>query len=361
MIQENNRQLVKQNKGEWSEFYALVKLLANGFVDLETATDPLRKKTIVVSVRKNETEFHINDGMIRSVDKLFVAAELSNLADEIKKGILAIKKNNSSLPIAEYLSHQLGISVKKQNSSMVADLYATMYFEDRETKYDLSIKSWLGGNPSFLNASKKSTKITYSIKGNLSDSFLTTLNQKKATDNLRKIYENEGYLEFHSYANEKFLDGLYYATADGPQVLADLVVCGYLSGRDGIDSHVKKELASIGEYFQYFKQSRNLFSAIRSKAIYEQRIKVLLFHFLMYQLQKGAPESNSLASDNYLAVLSDGNLLCIVGRERLEEKLFSLCKMDSPSASRHDYGYAYQKEGTWYIDLQPGIRLNAPS
>ena len=361
MIQENNQHLVKQNKGEWSEFYALIKLLANGFVDLETATDPVRKKTKVISVRKNETEFRIEGGVIHSGEKIFEATQLFNLADKIKKAILEIKKNDSSLPIAESLSHQLGISVKKQTSSMVADLYATMYFEDRETKYDLSIKSWLGGNPSFLNASKNSTKITYKIKGNLPDSFLSTINQKTATANLRKIYENEGHLEFHSYVNKKFLDGLHYATADGPQVLADLVVCGYLSGRDGIDSHVKKELASIGENFQYFKQSRNLFQAIKTKAIYEQRIKVLLFHFLMYQLQKGAPESSSLASDNYLAVLSDGNLLCIVGRERLEEKLFSLCKMDSPSASRHDYGYAYQKEGTWYIDLQPGIRLNAPS
>jgi len=359
-LEKNNELLVKQNRGEWSEFYALVKLLANGFVDLETSMDTVRKRTKVISVKKNEDEFYIHDGIVLSGEKIFQSLELKKKAADIKNAILLIGKDKTTLPIAEDLSRRLGVSVKKQASSRVADLYATLHFEDRETKYDLSIKSWLGGNPSFFNASKNSTKIIYKINSDLSDGFLTTLSERKATENIRKIYLNGGSLEFSSYANKKFKEGLHYATADGPEVFADLVICGYLAGRDGVDCEIKKELTSIADNFDYFKRVRKLFLGVSNKVIYEQRVKVILFHFLMYQLQKGAPDKSSLASDNYLAVLEDGNLLCIVGREKLEEKLFNLCKMDSPDSKRHDYGYAYNENGLWYINLQPGIRLKAP-
>lgn len=353
----------KQNKGEWSEFYAFIKLLSQGFVDMETSTDSLRKRAKVISVHKNGIDFFIDDLEVRSsVGGTQSIEELRSISKKILRSII----NGSSsfaVPVAYELSQTIRISAMKQSSSSIADLFAKIRHEDRDADYDLSIKSWLGAHPSFFNASKNSTRIRYKICGLIPKSELMTLCERKATSNVKAIYSNGGFLKLFNYANKNLVDGLEFVNSDGPSFFADLVISGFLAGRDGLEKSVKKELPSIASAFTIYKEKYQLFSTIKNQFMFEARIKNLLYHMLMHRLQSGAPETiNVKTPDNYLAVMSNGNLLCIVGREKLQEKLFNLCKMDSPASStrKHDYGFVYESQGKWYIDLQPGIRLTPP-
>jgi HpaII restriction endonuclease len=353
----------KQNKGEWSEFYALIQLLSQGYVDMETSTDPNRFKTKVLSVSKDGIDFFISENDITSSAGVRQSREhLRSISTKILTSILQTK-SSFFIPEAEQLSKIIGVTVKKQASSSVADIFAKLRHEDRDANYDLSVKSWLGSNPSFFNASKNSTRIQYKICGEIPRTILLTLSNRKATSNVKAIYSNGGYLELIKYTNSKFVDGLEFVGNDTPEFLADLVITGFLVGRDGLENSVKKELPSITYAFDHIKSKYSLFKTIKTKLFFEQRIKNLLYNILMYQLQSGPPESiSSVAPDNYLAVLSDGNLLCIVGRAKLQEKLFNLCKMDSPASgpNKHDYGNVYEVDGMWAIDLHPGIRLSPP-
>lgn len=352
-----------QNKGEWSEFYAFIQLLSDGFVDMETSTDTDRKRTKVLSVKKDGINFVItNDDVFTSEGVAESRDVLRAISAKILKSILNGSKV-FAVPEADLLSEMIGVSTKKQTSSSIADLFATIRHEDRDSEYDLSIKSWLGASPSFFNASKISTRIHYKISGDISNSILSALRERKATGNVKAIYLNGGYLELNRYANPNFFNGLEFVNSDGPAFFADLVVAGFLSGKYGSESSVKKDLPSIALALDIFKDKYRLFATIRNRLMFEARVKNLLYYILMYQLQSGPPETMSAnAPDNYLAVLSDGKLLCIVGREKLQEKLFNLCKMDSPASgtNKHDYGNVYENDGEWYIDLQPGIRLARP-
>ncbi len=65
------------------------------------------------------------------------------------------------------------------------------------------------------------------------------------------------------------------------------------------------------------------------------------------------------ASDNYLIVDDAGELLCILGRHKLEEHLFRHAYVDTPSTSKHDFGYLYREAGKWEIALNFQIRLDS--
>lgn len=79
----------KQNKGEWSEFYALIRLLSQGVVDMETSTDTDRKQAKVLSVSKCDIDFRVDDEeIISSLGVRLSREELRSVSKKILSSIL---------------------------------------------------------------------------------------------------------------------------------------------------------------------------------------------------------------------------------------------------------------------------------
>lgn len=69
------------------------------------------------------------------------------------------------------------------------------------------------------------------------------------------------------------------------------------------------------------------------------------------------------ASGGYIIIKKDGDVLCyhLYNRNFFEEYLLKNTQFDRPSATRHDYGYVYKENDSYYIDLNVQIRFKSIS
>ena len=163
--------MITGNKGEWSEFYTFVKLLADG--KIYAADEELNKKenlfyTILKILRGIDLEF------LRS-DKIFIQSSNGELYSElsiaeiteISNSVLS-KINNAeagarafSVPEIENQFSMLHTTTLSDERKETADIRIVIH--DPVTQFEpllgFSIKSYLGGKPTLFNASKNSNVI----------------------------------------------------------------------------------------------------------------------------------------------------------------------------------------------------------
>lgn len=126
----------KGNKGEWGEFYALVKLLSDGAIDVSDRDGITEiENKLLHSVLKDETLFTllneseivcVKDSVSKTIDKnsIYLADKTLKLCECIKnKGCDEQGKRGSfALPFAEDLAKTFDVTTQKAKSLNKADL-----------------------------------------------------------------------------------------------------------------------------------------------------------------------------------------------------------------------------------------------
>lgn len=332
---------ISQNKGEWSEFYAFVKLLADGkilYVDKEA--EDLELTAEIDCVSKDHTTLTIKGKSVFSSSTI-VIAKRELLDNWVKLLYEKISEGKKSFKIPEAIDYaaQLGVSADSQGSHSKGDLSFKILKPDTgklSKSLDVSVKSWIGSSPTLFNASKLSTRLIYKVTG-VSDDVLHKLTNNDPRENLKVIYDNGGEVHFLECAKATFKRNL--------EILGATEVLGF---------------AVLHHFTKSENEGSNLVeisNKFGDNILFKHKLGAFLRASALGMTGGKEWEGTYIASDNVLIVSSDGSIKCLIGRGLLENHLFQVSMIDTPSTNRHEYGNVYKKDGEWRVNLNFQIRL----
>ena len=344
---------MRGNKGEWSELYALLKLLADGKIKTEVANEncwlPVLEvfredaETFKLEFRRGQKDFvelYLNGALVRKIK----SCELADMAEKILGGINR-GENSFEIDGATEIMSKLGCQKIKSPANRKADIEIKVH--DPFTNYDriccYSIKSDLGNPPTLLNASR-ATNFRFKVFG-VDDALAEKINsidtRTKVQDRLEKIPE----LEFDSVVNKTFANNLMFIDTQLEKFLGEMIKIYY---RENISSCA--ELATLLEECNPFK--------FEVQNLYRHKIKKFLCAVALglkpAKIWNGLDEANG----GYLIVKAGGELIAyhLYNRDEFETYLLNNTRLETPSINRHNFATIYAGGG-YFIDLNLQIRF----
>jgi hypothetical protein len=350
------------NRGEWSEPYALFKLLADG--QLYLGDSQLNKLGIVMpilSILRQEKNYESSYILHNNSQNIMVTYNNEEFTVPIsgfqEKAVLLLSeiKNASgnrafSIPSIDDFLKKLGFTHLSASSSSKSDIHIVVH--DLRTgitpTLGFSIKSQLGSPATLLNASK-ATNFTFKIY-NLKDKQIEYINSLSGIkEKIKEIFSQGGKLEFVKVESCNFSNNLTLIDTKLPEILAEMILLYYSSKLNKIDD-VTEHISRLNPLNYNLSCNHNY---------YEYKVK----HFLNDVALGMRPDDVWLgqydATGGYLVVKEDGELLCyhIYSKNSFEDYLYRNTKFDTPSSSRHDFGHIYQVNHDFFIKLNVQIRF----
>jgi len=351
------------NKGEWSEIYALFRLLGEGKVHAGDAN--LKKLNLyypIISILREESkryDYNLNPQknivIINEDGKEFVRIPMSTFLNESKSLLCAIQSGGNrafAVPNAERFMKKVGCSKLKAPSQNKADINIVIH--DLRTNFTpllgFSIKSQLGSPSTLLNPGK-STNIIYRVNRDLSDLEINQINSIDShLERMGAIKEYQ--LTLASFENETFNNNLLFLDTYLPQFISDCLLCYNQSGHSVLP--VKKVVSHIAEANPFgFKGS-----AIET--FYEHKMKVLLIAAALGMTPAKEWTGRYDANGGYLVVKTDGEIVCyhFYNINDVEDYLYYNTRLECASRSRYEFGSLYRgDDGKVYIKLNLQIRF----
>ena len=233
--------MITGNKGEWSEVYVLLKLLADG--KLYAADENLNKKEAIyfeiIKIFRKENigdlifaydEDGINVRIIKkNDDRLLVLVpcrEFDSTAKNLLKHIINADSATFSHVATEAFLSKIQCSKLKAPAHDKSDI--SMQVHDIKAGCNppllgFSIKSRLG-HPSTLLNSSKATNFTYKITGNVDSTVIQKFNDESKFRNKFKIlFAANNNIEFMGIDNETFSNNLKLIDSCLPEIIASLL------------------------------------------------------------------------------------------------------------------------------------------
>lgn len=350
------------NRGEWSELYALLRLLAEG--KLYAANEDAKKIDSIffpiLKILREEhepnlyeyriasdttVEIYLNDVKRKTISRKELARYASHLYNSIVHG----EDRAFSIENADQIMEELECTRIAAPSSDKTDI--TMQLHDVQTGYDpicgFSIKSELGNPPTLLNASG-STNFVYEVKG-LSVQQMDEINsintRNKISDRIHRICEY-GYLEFVKSASSTFACNLMMVDSCMERIVAEMLLYQYTNSKmDCADVISAIELSNPLHY--------------PKKGFYEYKFKKLLCAIALGMVPGTPWDGHDEANGGYVIVTVNGDVLAyhIYNRDFFETYLLKNTKFERASTTRHNYASIYMENGKMYINLNLQIRF----
>lgn len=356
--------MLKGNKGEWSEVYTLIKLLADkklysGDANLNKIEElfyPIIKIIRDESGGNYEYEL-IGDLVFVTGGNDKVRIPVTTFQEKASLILTKIKKLRGAFRIPEiedFLTYVNCHSLKAK-STKKTDIRIVIHDLriNQQTELGFSIKSQLGGDSTLLNAGK-TTNFIYQIenfKPSLSElKRINALDSKsKIKERLEEIKRLGGKLFFSTLENDIFKNNLVLIDSLLPNIIAEIVKAFFTSNLStikdlSIDINSKNPL-------NYDKQF--------SHSFYEYKIKRFLTDVALGMMPSKVWGGVYDATGGYLIVKENGEVLCyhIYNRNQFEDYLFNNTKLETASSSRHEFGLIYEQDGNYYFKLNLQIRF----
>lgn len=362
--------MIVGNKGEWSEIYALFKLL--GDKELHPGDSEIKKiQNLVYPILKilrtevnGNFEYSIeddivvvsgNDEVLRVSVSVF-KEKASFLLNEIKS-----KKATFSIPEIEEFMESINCLSLKASSSAKTDI--TIIVHDQRTglqpSLGFSIKSQLGSPSTLLNAGE-TTNFIYKISSNsFSDSDVECVNSlfikrgaKLSRDikgRIKAIIERGGKITFVKTQKTVFSNNLILIDSLLPQILASVLLHFNSSNHSTLEDLIK----NIEE-----KNPLN-FDTTDKHLFYSYKVKRFLTDIALGMMPSKVWTGQYDATGGYLIVKSNGEVLCyhIYNRNEFEDYLFANTKLETASSSKHGFGEVYKENNEFYLKLNLQIRF----
>lgn len=356
--------MITGNKGEWSEIYALFKLL--GDKELYPGDENLEKipNTIfpIIKILRTETngnfEYSIEDDVV----------VISGGEEQLRISILKFKENAAllltqiktktktfSVPEIEQFMKEINCISLKASSSAKTDI--TIVVHDSRTHQQptlgFSIKSQLG-NPSTLLNAGKTTNFIFKIEGiDLSAQEINQINQistpSKIMDRITSIQKRGGSFKFIKTEKKVFSNNLILIDSLLPEILAELVLLFYSSKISKSDLLVNK-----------IEESNPLeFDSSDNHEFYSYKIKRFLTDIALGMMPSKVWNGAYDATGGYLIIKNDGSIVCyhIYNKNSFEDYLLKNTKFDTASSSRHNFGKIYSLNDELRLNLNLQIRF----
>lgn len=354
------------NKGEWSEPYLLLKLIADqklylGKENFEKVEGLFYRIIKVLHLEKlNSTTFSF-DGDIVIIDgnnssfklpvKKFI--EISKLTlDRINN----VKTKKGSFDIPELMEFLNSINIKEVKSKSKSKNDITLQIEDPNTfitpTLGFSVKSQLGRPATLVNASN-ATNFTYQLSKKLNSLQIDEINNIRNFSDKFKVFQKYGVeFSFEKIDNEKFNINLQTIDYNFPKLISDILLMYYandITSENTIENFTKK-ITDKNE----FKYNLNL-----NPEIYEMIVKRFLVEYALGMRASEIWKRDYQADGGYLIVREDGEIICyhFYFVKNFENYLFQNTKFETPDKNRYHMAEVFEEDGIQKIRLNLQIRF----
>lgn len=358
--------VIKANKGEWSEFYAFLKILsdkrlsaADKNLDIVPEKFFVFRKVFRDEKGQEPKVFDITGEEILICDtegNLLKTVPTKHISDKTLKVFNRIKSEDSTtfeISEAQNLLEELLCTVIKADNSSKADIEAEIYdrISDTIAPLGFSVKSIVGEASTLLNAGK-TTNFIYKIKG-LDPNIINPINsietRSKVQDRIKAIVDNGGKFEFKVLARKEFESNLKKIDTVFPEFMAQMVL-DFFSSKSSRVSDLVKNLSENEEL-------RNKYDL--SYSDYEFKVKNFLHSIALGMVPSKVWDGFTKAHGGYIVVRNDGVVVCyhLYNRDEFLSYLYENTKFESASTSRHGYGSLYNENGETLFNLNLQIRF----
>lgn len=352
------------NKGEWSEFYAFVKLLSTGKLYaadkdtnrmddiyfpilkiLRTENTNLNMKYVINSEEGSVTVYQHTDAV-----KHLSQSSLAKIANFLYNSIKTGSNRAFEIDDSEKIMHDLACSKIAASSNDKTDI--TLQLHDIHTGYNptcgFSIKSELGSPPTLLNASG-ATNFVFEVVG-LTDEQAKTINSintnTKIIDRIDRIFKY-GTIEFRRAKNNNFAENLMLIDTYMDNIIGELLLDYYRNNAPNCKTLVDR------------LENKNPLCYPR-KGIYEYKFKKFLCSVALGMMPSKVWDGHDEANGGYVIVKDNGEIVAyyIYNRDAFETYLLTNTKFERGSTTRHDFASIYKEDdGKMYINLNLQIRF----
>lgn len=355
------------NIGEWSEPYALLKLIAErklylgeeNFKKVEDVFYPILR--IIRNEKDRNVSFSYEDDLIIITDgKLLFKIPIHEFIENTKFCLQEIKakkkvKGAFSIPEIENFLNSFSISTLKAKSKLKNDI--TIQIEDPNSflmpTLGFSVKSQLGRPATLVNASG-ATNFTFLIKGNhLDTNMISKIDAAKEFSEKIEIIKTSGAtIEFETIDNEVFSSNLQTVDFNFGKILADVILMFYTNNISS-ENTVAKFITKIEE-----KNPIGYNLSINPK-MYEMMMIKFLTDYALGMRAAEVWTRDYQATGGYLIVKDDGELICyhFYFTKNFENYLYQNTKLETGDPKRHNFGKIYEEGGQQKIKLNLQIRF----
>jgi len=355
------------NKGEWSEFYVLLKLLVEQ--RLYAADEDLNKIdnifyiVLAIIAGKNsfgERNYELNEKsedikIFNPADGTFKTIEKSVIRNKLKSIFKVIKDSDKTFEIkeAEELKEQLECSNIKSQSNKKTDIVLRIHDLPTGTQQEMgfSVKSLVGSDPTLLNAGK-TTNFTFEIEGgNINADEINAIETRtKLLDRIQAIHDGGGKLRFSSVDNKVFKKNLQYIDTLMPEMVSEILKIYYAGGNNKVSDivNVLKETNPLGNESRSFNPE-----------LYEHNVKDFLAAVALGMMPSTPWDGNTEALGGYIIVKEDGEIVCyhLFNMNQFREYLFTNTRLERGDTKRHQFCKVYCENGKTFIKLNLQIRF----
>lgn len=356
--------MITLNKGEWSEIYALFKLLGDkqlfaGDADLNKVEELFYP---IIKIIRNESggnfEYALNDDLvIISGGKEELRIPVAKFIGQSVILLAKIKESTGSFSIPEIEEFMTAVNCHslKAKSTSKTDIRIVIHDQriNQTAELGFSIKSQLGGDATLLNAGK-TTNFIYKIDDfNPTAEEIAEINKietrSKIKDRVVVIIEKGGNLTFTTLEQSVFKNNLVLIDSLLPNILAEIIKTFFTSNLSTIE-----ELTTNINKFNPLNYDTSF-----AHTFYEYKIKRFLTDVALGMTPSKVWTGIYDTTGGYLIVKENGDVLCyhIYNRNQFEDYLFANTKLETASSTRHEFGKIYEEDGQFFFKLNLQIRF----
>lgn len=360
-----SKQNITGNKGEWSEIYTLIKLLAEGVV--HTGDENLQKiQTIffpIIKIIRYELaikrEYTLEDEIVlieKEDEKLRIPIKrFKEQANVLLARIKNASKGTFAIPEIEKFMLEINSFSLKAKSTSKSDI--TLQIHDQhigsQPILGFSIKSQLGNPSTLLNAGKSTNFVFKIVNQSFGTEQINNINEiktkSKIKDRISQIKKEGGKLVFQNITHPIFANNLTLIDSELPRIISEMLLDYYTSNR----SKVLDLLLKV-EDINPLK-----FDVSNQHQFYSYKIKNILTDIALGMTPAKIWDGQYDATGGYLIVRDDGEIVCyhIYQHNHFQDYLLKNTKFDTASSSRYEFGFIYEKEGDLFFNLNLQIRF----
>lgn len=360
--------MITGNKGEWSEIYVLLKLLADG--KLYAANENLERiESIffpIIRILRNEKndkrEFLINgeiividgdtNGVIARISTAQFIVESKKLFTELK----SVQGRSFSFPETEQFLNEISVHCLTSTTRDKSDIKMVVHDLNTgsEPTLGFSIKSMLGSKSTLFNAGN-GTNFVYEIEGLKATEFepneINNITQEpKIASRINRLTALGLNLRFVKIQSQTLQLNLQVIDSKFPDILAKMLIYKYLNPS-------KSNMEDLIEIIE--KNNPLNFNIEQGHTFYRQKIKNFLTDSAMGLTPETVWTGTYNATGGIIVVKPDGDLVCyhIYNRNQFQEYLIKNTRFEQASTERYGFGDVYIENGKKYIKLNLQIRF----
>lgn len=355
------------NKGEWSEIYVFLRLLATG--KLFAADADLNKNSgtfyNILNVLRTENgqklEFRIDRsaGCVSVVDSdtnttltSLSFGEFETAADKLYSEIVTAKSPSFSVVATENFLNNIRVYSLKAKSTDKSDIRTKVH--DINTGIDIvqgfSIKSRLGSPSTLINAGR-TTNFIYEVTGPMTDAIMNNFNtcSKLFKNRFAVLDANKCGISYYGMENDTFENNLLLLDGNLPEICAEMLKAFFSLG-----------ITTVKDAISHLNTTNPLkYNLSKGHPFYSYKFKKLLTECALGMLPSKTWDGTADATGGYIIVREDGEVLCyhLFNRNEFENYLLNNTKFETGSTSRHEFGSIYKDNGKYYLKLNLQVRF----